>query len=67
MKRYIKPTCDGVNVATEETMAYNVAMSMKVHDQLPILTGQDESLLILDGSEILTNSRLWEEDEEGWK
>ena len=63
MKKYIKPNCEPINVATEDTMQ----MSLRIFDNTGLIGNYDD-YIITDGSEILTNhNRLWEENEEEWR
>lgn len=67
MKKYNAPTCDNINVATDELMMID-RMSIRIFDNA--LTLDNSEYIITDGSEILTNrSKLWDEEieEEGWK
>ena len=67
MKKYNAPTCDIVNVATDELMTIN-GMSIRIFDQNAGIIGYD--MLITDGSEILTNhNKLWDDEteEEDWR
>ena len=67
MKKYNAPTCDIVNVATDELMTIN-GMSIRIFDQNAGIIGND--MLITDGSEILTNqNKLWDDEteEEDWR
>jgi hypothetical protein len=67
MKKYNAPTCDIVNVATDELMTID-GMSIRIFDQNAGIIGND--MLITDGSEILTNhNKLWDDEteEEDWR
>lgn len=66
MKNYINPTCDIIDVATDEVMTNG--MSVRIFDQNADITGND--IKITNSYEILSNhSKLWddEEEEESWK
>jgi hypothetical protein len=59
MRKYTTPECDIAYVAMEPVMAASEEI------EIPIIW--DDSEVITDESEILTNPQLWDEDEEDWQ
>ena len=67
MKKYINPTCDIIDVATDEFMKMD-GMSLRIFDNADIIGGS--GFLVTDGSQILSNhnSKLWDDEEdEEWQ
>ena len=58
MKKYIKPECEDINVASQEVMT--TGMSVRIFDN-NLSTIEGNGLLITDGSEILENEgKVWD-------
>jgi hypothetical protein len=59
MRKYTTPDCDIAYVAPQTIMTGSEEI------EIPIIW--DDSEVITDESEILTNPQLWDEDEEDWQ
>ena len=64
MKQYTSPTCDIVGITTEETLTTGMSV-VRIFDIDPTTT-DNSGYLILNSSEVLTNTHLWKDEEEAW-